>query len=244
MCFSRRCFHGYVLATAFSSPDPIVEPSLRLIVSPDQPKTVALTLDACSGLVDWRILSTLDRLSLPATIFATGLWLRGNATALAWLRERTHLFSLQNHGAQHLPAVLGTRRIYGLPVAGTMDAIRNEVVMGGDAITQHTGAPATWYRSAAGRYSSSAIPLIQSLGFRVAGYSCNGDAGASLPAAAVAQRIGAAVSGDVIVAHVNQPNRASGAGVAEGVRALHDSGMVFVKLDDRPTQMSERWPQR
>jgi len=238
MCFSRRCFHGYLLATAVVSPDPTLEPSLRLVVSPDEPKTVALTLDACSGLVDWRILSALDRLSVPATIFATGLWLRGNAAAIAWLRERSHLFSLQNHGAQHLPAVLGTRRIYGLPVAGTMEAIRREVTVGGEAITQHTDAPATWYRSAAGRYSPSAIPLIESLGFRVAGYSCNGDAGASLPPATVARRIGAALGGDVIVAHVNQPNRPSGAGVAAGVTALHDAGAKFVKLDDRQTQFA------
>ena len=76
---------------------------------------------------------------------------------------------------------------------------------------------------------------IQAMGCLIAGYSLNADEGASLPAASVAHRIGAARSGDVIVAHINQPHRSSGAGVAEGVAVLKQAGVVFVGLDALPT---------
>jgi hypothetical protein len=96
-----------------------------------------------------------------------------------------------------------------------------------------TGAqPPKWYRAATGLYSPAAIGAIDA---KIAGYSLVADEGASLPAAIVARRIAAAVSGDVIIAHVNQPHRSSWAGVAEGIAALHRAGTVFVGLDTYPT---------
>ena len=63
------------------------------------------------------------------------------------------------------------------------------------------------------------------------GFSLNGDAGASLPAQGVAARIGRARAGDVIIAHINQPQRTSGAGVIAGVKRLVDQGFTFTTLD-------------
>lgn len=238
MCLSRRSFHSLALAAAIVPQDDVVEPILRLRTVPDAPRTVALTLDACSGATDWRILATLDRLAVPATIFASGLWLRDNANAIAWLKSRSALFSLQNHGARHLPAVLGARHIYGLPVAGTLAAVEAEVSGGAALIAQHFAVPPVWYRCAAARYSPAAIGVIETIGFAVAGFSRNADAGASLPAEYVRRRMEAAVSGDVIIAHMNQPHRPSGAGVAAGIEALHEAGTAFVKLTDEPTVLS------
>ena len=203
---------------------------------------MALTLDACSGAADMRILDTLTRLSIPATIFVTSLWLRANAQTLALLRARTDLFTLQNHGERHLPPVLGTRRLYGLAVAGTLDAVHREVARGADAVAEArapwpggSGVPwPRWYRGATGLYSPAAIGAIQAMGCLIAGYSLNADAGASLPAASVARRIASARSGDIIIAHVNQPHRPSGAGVAAGVAELHRAGTAFVDLDALP----------
>lgn len=207
---------------------------MRMVVPPGTPSTVALTLDACSGAADMRIIDTLLALSVQATIFVTGLWLRSNEPIVEMLRARADLFALQNHGELHLPAILGTHRIYGLPVAGTLDAIHREVERGADAVAA-TGAPRPkWYRTAAAIYSPAAIAAIEAMDVRIAGYSLGADEGASLPAAAVARRIAAAVSGDVIIAHVNQPHRASGGGVAAGVTELHRTGTVFVGLDAFP----------
>jgi peptidoglycan/xylan/chitin deacetylase (PgdA/CDA1 family) len=237
---TRRRFGSGLLAAAVApgcltgGAAAIVEPAMNLLVPAGAPRTVALTLDACGGATDMRIVQALLDLSIPATIFVTGLWLRRNAEALALLRGRPDLFSLQNHGELHLPPVLGARRVYGLAVAGTLDAVRREVERGADLVAA-TGAPRPhWYRGAAGLYSPEAVALIQEMGFAVAGYSLNGDQGASLPAASAARRIAAAAGGDVIISHVNQPRRPSGAGVADGVRALHAAGVVFVGLDALP----------
>ncbi len=233
---TRRAFHGGLLAAAClpALPDALLEPAISLVVPPDATRTVALTLDACGGATDMRIVEAIINLSVPATIFATGLWLRGNAPALALMRAHPGLFTLQNHGELHLPPVLGTRRVYGLPVAGTLDAVRREVARGGDLVAAARGSPPAWYRGAAGLYSPPAIGAIQALGFAIAGYSLNGDEGASLPAAAVARRIAAARSGDVIVSHINQPHRPSGEGVAQGIAALKQAGVAFVGLDALP----------
>jgi peptidoglycan/xylan/chitin deacetylase (PgdA/CDA1 family) len=204
---------------------------MSLVVPARTPRTVALTLDACSGSVDMRIIGTLLALSVPATLFVTALWLRANPHILSLLRARADLFALENHGERHLPAVLGTRHVYGLPVAGTLDAIHHEVERGAEAVVA-TGAPRpTWYRAAAALYSPG---VIEGTDARIAGYSLVADEGASLPAAAVARRMAAAVSGDVIIAHVNHPHRSSGAGVAAGIAALHKTGTVFVGLDTYP----------
>ena len=133
-----------------------------------------------------------------------------------------------------MPAFLGTHSIYGLPVAGTLDAIRREVERGADAVAATKAARPKWYRGAAAIYSPDAITEIESMDVRIAGYSLIADEGASLPAPTVERRIAAAVSGDVIIAHVNQPHRSSGAGVAAGVTELHRSGTAFVGLDAFP----------
>jgi peptidoglycan/xylan/chitin deacetylase (PgdA/CDA1 family) len=241
---SRRSFQTGALAAVVAQPiDPacfpsatgdLVEPRMNMLVPAGTPRTVALTLDACSGAADMRIIDTLIALSVPATIFVTGLWLRTNRALLGVLRTRADLFSLQNHGELHLPPVLGSRRIYGLPVAGTLDAIHREVERGADAVAA-TGAPRpAWYRGAAGIFSPAAITAIEAMDMRIAGYSLVADEGASLPASSVARRIEAAVSGDVIIAHVNQPHRSSGAGVAAGVAELHRAGAGFAGLDAFP----------
>jgi hypothetical protein len=100
-----------------------------------------------------------------------------------------------------------------------------------EAIMAATGAKPVWYRGATALYSPAAVPAIEGMGFSIAGYSLNADMGASLPAEAVTYRMRQAKDGDVIIAHTNQPNRPSGAGVIAGVRALLDQDVRFVRLD-------------
>lgn len=215
--------------------DALIDPPMRLIVPAGATRTVALTLDACNGATDMRIVDAIVAHSVPVTIFATAIWLRGNAPALGIMQAHPDLFTLQNHGERHLPAVLGDRRVYGLPVASTLDGVRHEVEGGATAVgVARGGGRPHWYRGAAALYSPPALAMIQAMGVAVAGYSLNGDAGASLPAASVAKRIVSARSGDVIISHINQPHRPSGAGVAEGIAGLKQAGAVFVGLDALP----------
>jgi peptidoglycan/xylan/chitin deacetylase (PgdA/CDA1 family) len=131
--------------------------------------------------------------------------------------------------------VLGRGAIFGIPVAGNLATIAHEVTAGASAITAATGTTPYWYRAATGYYSPSVISYIEQLGFGIGGYSLNADAGASLPAHRVAQRIAAAANGDIVVAHINQPTRASGDGVVAGIKELQRRGATFVRFDNQTT---------
>lgn len=217
-----------------------VEPHIALSLPADAPRTVALTLDACSGRTDRRILDVLVDNRVPATVFVTHRWLRKNAEALAILLAHPDLFEIENHGDRHVPAVTDVPLIYGVRTAGSIDAVRREVAGGADAILAATGALPHWFRGATARYSPDALAEIRSEGYGVAGFSLNADMGAILGEASVARRIRNARSGDVIIAHINQPGHAAGAGVAEGIKALLSAGVVFVRLDQAETMDLDR----
>lgn len=227
---SRRAFAAGA-ASLTSGSARLVEPTLRL--PPAQSPAVALTLDACPGGFDERLARVLADNAIEATIFVTSLWIDRNPAGLSFLLGRPDLFTLQNHGDRHRPPVLGTTLVYGLQPAGTMDAIRAEVAGGAAAIVARTGATPTWYRGAAALYSPEVLDPIRAMGFALAGFSLNADQGASLAAATVAARIAKARDGDVIIGHINQPHRPSGAGIAAGAVALKNQGMRFVRLPDR-----------
>ena len=228
---TRRDF-GSRLASLVAGSSTTIEPTLRL--RPSEKPTVALTLDACPGGFDERLARALTENRIPATIFVTSLWIRRNSYGLAFFLANPDLFSFQNHGDRHLPPVLGTNTVYGLRTAGTLDGIRSEVARGADTIAATTGASPKWYRGAAALYSPAAIPAIRQMGYGIAGFSLNTDVGASLPAASVAARVAKARDGDVLIGHINQPLRPSGAGIAAGVVALKNQGMTFVRLPPIP----------
>ena len=215
--------------------DAPIEPRIRLATVPGDQRAVALTFDCCPGAFDLRIASVLIAERIPATIFITWLWMRRNPEGLKLLLAHPDLFTLQNHGELHIPPVLGDRTIFGIRVAGDMATVRKEVRNGNRAIEAASGIAPHWYRAATGFYTSSVIPDIEAMGFAIGGYTFSADEGASLPAVRVAARMTAAKNGDVIVAHINQPLRASGAGVVEGLRALQRQGTIFVRLDRAAT---------
>jgi peptidoglycan/xylan/chitin deacetylase (PgdA/CDA1 family) len=168
---------------------------------------------------------------IPATIMVTGAWIRLNPDGVAFLRAHLDLFAVENHGHRHLAPVLGARSVYGVTSVGDLAGLRREVERGAADIVAAFGVRPDWYRGATGLYSPDLLRSLGADGVRVAGYNLNGDMGASLPRRTVARRIAAAADGDIVVAHINQPGRESGAGVADGIAALASRGMGFVRLD-------------
>lgn len=240
-CLIALLASAFLAAPLHSARAKDVEPGLRLVHT-SAPHEIALTFDACSGAVDHRILDLLVAERIPATIFVTGRWLKRNAEALAVMTANPDLFQIENHGAHHVPAVTDQAKVFGLTTAGTIEAVRAEVTGGGDAIRAATGSGSHWFRGATARYSLDAIAAIEAQGYRIAGYSLNADMGASLSAASVEKRLIAARNGDVVIAHINQPTHASGAGIAAGIKALKVAGARFVKLDDVETEPSGLGP--
>jgi len=211
----------------------LVEPQLRIARSGDgKHLRVALTFDACMGKTDDRILSVLVAERIPATIFVTARWLRTNPQALATLKQNADLFQIENHGQNHVPAIDIPASVYGIAAAGSSDAVRQEVTGGADAIKAAGITPPAWFRGSTAKYDASAIRQIRAMGYRIAGYSLNGDGGSLLGAAATEKKIAAAKDGDVVIAHINQPTHAAGEGVARALLSLKKRGVEFVRLQD------------
>jgi peptidoglycan/xylan/chitin deacetylase (PgdA/CDA1 family) len=212
--------------------DGLIQPELRIVPGGAATPRVALTLDACMGDIDWRILDALVDNKIAATLFVTGRWLARNAPALKVLLAHPELFQLENHGAMHVPAITGAEKLYGIAPAGTLAAVQAEVDGGAAAMAAAGIGRPTWYRDATALYSGDALLRIRQMGYRIAGFSLNADFGASLPADKVEARLLLAKDGDVIIGHINQPKRSSGAGLAAGVVALKAKGFAFVRLKD------------
>ena len=211
----------------------LVEPSLHVEkAGPGQSPRVALTFDACSGATDRRILDVLMTEQIPATLFVTGRWLNKNAETISLLKSRPDLFTIENHGLNHVPAVDRPGTVYGIETAGSPEAVAKEVQGGETWIFKAGFERARWFRGATARYSTSAITAIEAMGYRIAGYSLNGDQGATASTKAAAARVTGARDGDVVIAHINHPEKPAGAGIAEGLLALKRKGVTFVKLDE------------
>lgn len=211
----------------------LVEPHLHLVkTAAGSGPRVAVTLDACMGALDDRILSVLVAERIPATIFVTARWLRRNPETVAVFRANPDLFEIENHGENHVPAIDVPMPVYGIAAAGSPEAVSTEVAKGAEAIIR-AGFPAPrWFRGATAKYDRTAIEAIRAMGYRIAGYSLNGDDGSLLGPAVAEKRIAAARDGDVIISHINQPGHAAGQGVAGGLRRLKARGAIFVRLSD------------
>jgi peptidoglycan/xylan/chitin deacetylase (PgdA/CDA1 family) len=158
----------------------------QLVLSDPAAKPLALTLDACSGKYDDDLLQYLIRNRIPATIFATKKWLDRNPFGLSVIKSNLDLFDVEDHGENHIPAVIGTgKKVYGIPGEPDVVHLRREVQEGARAIEAATGVAPRWYRGATAEYDAQAIEEIEKLGYRIAGFSVNADAGATLKRGAI-----------------------------------------------------------
>jgi peptidoglycan/xylan/chitin deacetylase (PgdA/CDA1 family) len=202
------------------------------LTAPSVAPTVALTLDACGGAYDRDLIRFLVARRIPATLFVTRRWIEHNPVGLAEVLAVPDLFQLEDHGANHVPAVLGAgRRVYGLRGVGDLHGLAAEVEGGAAAIQVATGRAPHWYRGATAVYDMQAVTAIEGLGLQVAGFSLNADAGATLSRRAVAARVRAARDGDVIIAHMNKPRSQTAEGLADALADLQARGYRFVRLD-------------
>ncbi|MDL2272928.1 polysaccharide deacetylase family protein, partial [Desulfovibrio sp. OttesenSCG-928-I05] len=166
-----------------------------------------------------------------ATIFVTSIWLRANRDAAAELAADP-LFSIQAHGAAHKPASVSGRKAYGIRGTGSVTELVEEVEGNARAIEAITGKRPRWYRSGTAHYDATAVAVIHRMGFRIAGFSRNGDEGATLPPDGVRDRILAANDRDIILCHVNRPRSGTAKGLRAALPALLDAGVIFVFLPE------------
>lgn len=194
---------------------------------------VALTLDACGGPggygVDEKLLDLLERHEIAATLFLNQRWIEANPDRAAELAANP-LYLLGNHGSAHRPLSVSGREAYGITGTADARAAVEEVWSNHQVLTELTGTPPTWFRSGTAHYDEVAVEIVEALGERVAGFSVNGDAGATHPAATVAAEVGSAVPTDIVIAHLNQPAAGTADGFAQALPRLLDAGARFVQL--------------
>ena len=192
---------------------------------------IAITLDACGGAFDAELVGTLVKLKVPATVFVTKKWLDRNPAGTAILLAHPDLFELEDHGTAHIPAVIGAgRRVYGLAAEPDVAHLDAEVLGAAQAIRSLTGIAPRFFRGATAIYDHASIERIQSMGYIVAGFSVNADAGATLPRNAIVARLRAIRPGDIVIAHVNKPGGATAEAFAATLPELLARGYRFVTL--------------
>ncbi len=196
-----------------------------------QGPVAALTLDACSGGFDTDLIALLVARRVPATIFVTKKWLDHNPAGTAKLLAHPDLFELEDHGTDHVPAVIGPgKRVYGIAGQPDVTHLQAEVSGAAQAIEKLTGQAPRYFRGATAVYDLQSLKVITAMGYQVAGFSVNADAGATLPQAAIEARLRAVKSGDVIIAHMNKPAGATAEAFAATLPGLLARGIRFVKL--------------
>lgn len=201
------------------------------------PKRVALTLDACKGRFDEDLIAFLVRHRIPATLFVTRKWLDANPHGVAVIKAHLDLLEVENHGENHVPAVIGKgREVYGIPGAPDVAHLRREVSEGARAVQQAIGVSPRWYRGATAIYDERARAEIERMGYGIAGFSVNADAGATLAKPTIERRLRKVQDGDVIIAHMNKPASDTAEGLADGLAWLLSQGFVFVRLDQAVLQ--------
>lgn len=177
------------------------------------------------------LLLGLVQLGVPVTVFVTRKWLLVNPQAVALMSKHTDLFQFENHGAMHIPPVIGGT-VYGIRGVRDEAALRDEISGGTEAMVQLLRKPARWYRGAGAHYDARSLDIIDQMGYRVAGFSLNGDDGATLSAQGVANRLNRMQAGDIVLVHMNHPKAGTGPGLLEVLPKLVARGLKFVRLSD------------
>ena len=233
--FSRpilAALSALALATTASALGQISELHNRIAALPGSQQRAALTLDACGGGFDVELIQFLIQRRIPATLFVTKKWLDKNPLGTAILTAHLDLFEIEDHGENHIPAVIGAgRKVYGIPGVAGVPQLRQEVLAGASAIERATGVPARWYRGATAEYDVQAADEIRRMGFSLAGFSVNADAGATLKKPQIIERLRHVRDGDVIIAHMNKPASDTAEGLIVGLAELQQRGLVFARLD-------------
>ena len=205
------------------------------IVSGTAAGGVCLTLDACGGPggsgVDIDLVDMLISRQVPFTAFLNSRWVEANPDLTDRLAACPTV-EIANHGTSHLPLSVTGASAYGIP--GTADAgeVWDEIMGNQAALTERTGRAPRFFRPGTAHWDDVALAIAARLGLRAAGFSINGDGGATFPADTVEAEVGRAGPGDVVISHMNQPDAGTGAGYRAAIPAMLAEGVVFLTLSD------------
>lgn len=196
-------------------------------------REVALTFDACGGpggsRCDYELVALLRRHGVRATLLLNARWIAANS-AFAGELAADPLFALANHGVHHRPLSVSGRSAYGIRGTRGVGEIYDEIEGAAAWFVDHTGARPRYFRPGTAHTDEIGSRIARALGEPVIGFAVNGDAGATLPAGAVAANLLSARPGDIVISHMNQPGRGTSAGYAAALPRMLDRGVRFTTL--------------
>ncbi|MFF2542835.1 polysaccharide deacetylase family protein [Kitasatospora sp. NPDC058063] len=202
---------------------------------PEGESATALTFDACGGPggngYDADLIDALRAHGVPATLFLNARWIDANPDEFEQLAADP-LFEIGNHGTVHRPLSVTGRSAYGIAGTGDVGEVYDEVAGNARKLTELLGHPPRFFRSGTAHYDDVATRVVADLGQRVAGFTVNGDGGATLPAAEVRQEVASAPPGAIVIGHLNHPGGGTAPGVAAALPGLLAAGRRFVRLSD------------
>ncbi|MCA0336021.1 MAG: polysaccharide deacetylase family protein [Actinobacteria bacterium] len=200
----------------------------------EQPVGVALTFDACGGSgggagYDEKLIALLRQHQVASTLFLNQRWITANPSLAAELAADP-LFEIESHGVRHLPLSVTGASAYG--IAGTKDVgeAYDEVVAANDWFTSTLGRVPWFFRPGTAYADEVAAKMSRNVGQVVAGFSVNGDAGATFSPGQVASAVGGVRAGDIVISHMNRPGKGTADGYAAALPRLIDRGVTFVHL--------------
>ncbi|MBO1417567.1 polysaccharide deacetylase family protein, partial [Streptomyces sp. FH025] len=202
---------------------------------PEGEPGMALTFDACGGPggngYDADLIDFLRAHGVAATLFLNSRWIDANPDVFDELAAEP-LFEIGNHGTAHRPLSVTGRSAYGIAGTNGVGEVYDEVAGNAHKLAGLLGHPPRFFRSGTAHYDDVATRVVADLGERIAGFTVNGDGGATLSAAEVRQEVGSAAPGSIVICHMNHPGGGTAPGIAAAVPGLLASGRRFVRLSD------------
>lgn len=197
-------------------------------------KEIALTLDACGGDkgsgYDKELIDFLDKEKIPATLFINYRWIEVNKHIFMDLSKNNN-FKIENHGYSHKPLSVNKNSIYNIEGTSNVKEVIQEIKLNEDEVYKLTGKKTKYFRSGTAYYDEVAIEIANKLGYKIAGFSINGDGGATFSKEEIINSVSKAKSGDIIIGHFNQPSGYTYEGLKEALISLREDGYKFVKLE-------------
>lgn len=199
-------------------------------------REIALTFDACGGEYgsgyDKELIDYLIKENIKATLFVNYRWIESNKDTFLEL-ARNPLFEIENHGYSHRPLSVTENSIYNIEGTNSIQEVINEIKLNEKAIYELTGIKTKYFRSGTAYYDEVAINIAEDLGYKIAGYSINGDGGATFSKGEVEDSLKQSKSGDIVICHFNQPNKETFEGLKDILLTLKNEGYKFIRLDKK-----------
>lgn len=196
-------------------------------------RRLSLTFDACGGPrgshYDAKIIKTLRKRHVPATLFLNSRWIEAHPHVARDLAEDP-LFELGNHGWLHRPLTVAGQSAYGIKGTASVGEAYDEIMKGLHAVADLTGKAPRWYRPGTAWADDIGVAIARRLGLKVISFSINADAGATASKSEIVANLKKARRTDITLAHFNQPHGKTAEGLVKELPKMIHAGRNFGTL--------------